>query len=391
MTFRAEDWPRVKRIFDEAVARNRESRAAFVIDACGGNESLRAQVDALLAAHDNADTTFLAPSERGGLLERGPAAMLEKIGRYRIVSRLGAGGMGEVFLAEDTTLDRRVAVKLLPPSTDPSRARRFVQEAKLAAALNHPNIAQIFEIGEDQVTFIAMEYVEGDPLNKRIEHGAMAVSTVIDIGIQMFDALDEAHAHGIVHRDLKPANIIITPRGRIKLLDFGLAKMIAPEPGARSTQLDTEPGLILGTVHYMSPEQALGRAVDARTDIFSAGVVLYELITGRLPFAGDTTTATLDRIVHAEPDSISRLNYAAPAELERIVRKALEKEPARRYQNARDALIDLSNHKRDSDSGIRPRPAAGAKRGRRTIDSIAVLPLTTPSSPDVCGRSATRW
>jgi serine/threonine protein kinase/Tfp pilus assembly protein PilF len=308
----------------------------------------------------------------------------KKIGRYPVVGHLGSGGMGDVFLAEDTTLGRRVAIKLLPPSTDPSGARRFVQEARLAAALNHPNIAQIFEIVDDGTTFIAMEYVEGDALSARVQHGSIAAGEVIDIGIQMFDALEEAHGRGIVHRDLKPANIIITARGRIKLLDFGLAKMISPAAGPSPTQLDTEPGLILGTVHYMSPEQALGREVDARTDIFSSGVVLYELVTGRLPFVGASTTETLDRIVHAQPESISRLNYGAPAELERIIRKALEKEPARRYQTARDALIDLNNLKRDSDSGaVRARPARGIKRGRKSIDSIAVLPLATPGAPEL--------
>jgi TolB-like protein/Tfp pilus assembly protein PilF/predicted Ser/Thr protein kinase len=299
-----------------------------------------------------------------------------QIGRYRVLSRLGAGGMGEVFLAEDRTLGRQVALKILPPTTDPDRGRRFVQEARLASALNHPNVAQIFEIGEaDGVTFIAMEFVEGEPLSARVQRGVLPVAEVLGIATQMFDALDEAHSRGIVHRDLKPANILITPRGRVKLLDFGLAKAIDSEVGLRTaTQLHTDPGLVLGTVPYMSPEQALGHDVDARSDIFSAGVVLYELTTGRLPFCGASTTETLDRIVHAEPESISRLNYGAPAELERIIRKALEKEPARRYQNARDVLVDLNNLKRDSDSAVRQAPAA-AKRSRKAIDSVAVLPL----------------
>ncbi|MDO8795449.1 MAG: protein kinase [Vicinamibacterales bacterium] len=288
--------------------------------------------------------------------------------------------MGEVFLAEDTALGRRVAIKLLPPGgADADRARRLVQEAKLASAVNHPNIAQIFEIGEaDGVVFIAMEYVEGEPLSRRIQKGSVPASEVIDIAIQMFDALDEAHARGIVHRDLKPANILMTPRGRVKVLDFGLAKRVGGEQEMLGvTHLDSDPGLILGTVHYMSPEQALGRTVDTRSDIFSAGIVLYELVTGRLPFSGTATTETLDRIVHADPESISRLNYGAPPELERIIRKALEKEVARRYQNARDVLVDLNNLKRDSDSGVSKPRAATAPRAKKAIESVAVLPLAT--------------
>lgn len=311
-----------------------------------------------------------------------------QIGRYRIESRLGAGGMGEVFLAEDTVLGRRVALKVLTRSggADPDRTRRFAQEARIASAISHPNIAQIFEVGEaDGANFIAMEYVSGEALSARVQRGPSTPADVIDIAIQTFDALDEAHARGIVHRDLKPANILMTERGRVKVLDFGLAKLVPPDAAmdaARNTatRLDTDRGLILGTVHYMSPEQALGRDVDVRTDIFSAGIVMYELLTGRLPFSGTSTTETLDRIMHAQPDSISRLNYAAPPELERIVKKALEKEPARRYQTARDVLVDLTNLKRDSDSGVRPRRSAKAPGGGKTIRSLAVLPLATTTS-----------
>jgi serine/threonine-protein kinase len=304
------------------------------------------------------------------------------VGRYRIESRLGAGGMGEVFMAEDTTLGRKVALKVLSASSaaDSDRARRFVQEARLASAINHPNIAHIFEIGEaGGVTFIAMEYVDGEPLSARVQRGPLVAPEVVDIAIQIFDALEEAHARGIVHRDLKPANIVMTPRGRVKILDFGLATLAGPHPAAQlaATQVDTDPGLILGTVHYMSPEQALGREIDARADLFSAGVVLYELLTSRLPFSGTTTTETLDRIVHAQPDSISRLNYGAPPELERIVRKLLEKETARRYQSARDVLVDLNNLKRDSDSGVRRAPK---KSAGKTIDSVAVLPIASTTS-----------
>jgi serine/threonine-protein kinase len=310
-----------------------------------------------------------------------------QIGRYRVLSLLGAGGMGEVFLAEDTSLGRNVALKLLSPGTreDSDRADRFTQEARLASAVNHPNIAQIFEIGEaDGVTFIAMEYVDGLSLAKHVEQGPLTPDGVVDIALQIFDALDEAHSHGIVHRDLKPANILLTARGRVKILDFGLAKLTDTHPhaNAAATRVKTDPGLILGTIHYMSPEQALGREVDHRSDIFSAGVVMYELLTGRLPFAASSVTETLDRIVHSQPDSISRLNYAASAEIERIVKKALEKEPARRYQNARDLLVDLTNLKRDSDSAVRRPPGPTKGRSGKAIDSLAVLPLAVQSPTD---------
>lgn len=307
------------------------------------------------------------------------------IGRYRVISLLGAGGMGQVFLAEDPDLGRRVAVKVLAPGghdAGEDRARRFMQEARLASAINHPNIAQIFEIGEaDGAAYIVMELVEGEALSARVLRGPLDWPSVVDIGLQLFDALDEAHARGVVHRDLKPANVVVTARGHIKILDFGLAKRIGDEAALSETRLDTDPGLILGTVHYMSPEQALGRAVDTRTDIFSAGVVLYELITGRLPFSATTTTETLDRIVHAQPDSIARLNYSAPPELERIIRKALEKDAARRYQTARDVLVDLNNLKRDSDSDVQRPGGARSKRGStKAVDSLAVLPLATATA-----------
>jgi serine/threonine-protein kinase len=298
--------------------------------------------------------------------------------------------MGEVFLAEDTSLGRQVALKVMTASDDDSvdddRSRRFLQEARLASALSHPNIAQIFEIGEaGTVKFIAMEYVAGDPLSTRIQRGPLASAEVIDIALQLFDALEEAHTKDIIHRDLKPANIMLTDRGRVKILDFGLAKRLEPAATPdQATLLTTDRGVVMGTIQYMSPEQALGRKVDARTDLFSAGVVLYELLTARLPFLGASTTDTLHRIVNAQPDAISRLNYGAPPELERIVKKALEKEPARRYQSARDVLIDLRNFKRDSDSDVSGPVARKAKARKKSIDSIAVVPLAaTISSAEI--------
>ncbi len=298
-----------------------------------------------------------------------PAGTL--IAHYRVVSRLGQGGMGIVYLADDSRLDRRVALKVLPPdvAADPERMHRFVQEAKLASALTHPNVAYIHEIGQDgDLWFLAMEYVEGEPLSVRIQEGPLKVADILRIGIQVADALDAAHSKGIIHRDIKPANLMLTPRSHVKVLDFGLAKLENPPRSNQDTQLLTSAGLVLGTVEYMSPEQALGRDVDHRADIFSLGVVLYEMATGRLPFAGTNAPETMARILQAQPDAMARFNYEIPEELERVVRKCLEKERERRYQSAHDLLVDLKNLERDSGTqaaagvGV----AAGAGKGRLT-------------------------
>jgi two-component system LytT family response regulator len=294
-----------------------------------------------------------------------PGTLIE---HYRVVSPLGQGGMGAVYLADDTRLGRRVALKVLPPefAADPDRMHRFVQEAKLASALTHPNVATIFEIGrQDQLWFLAMEYVEGRPLAKRIREGPLKISDLVQIGMQVADALDDAHSKAIIHRDIKPANLMITPRGHVKVLDFGLAKLQTGPKTSQETQLLTNAGLVVGTVEYMSPEQALGREVDYRTDIFSLGVVLYEMATGRLPFSGSTPSETMARILQTQPDAIARFNYEVPEGLERVVRKCLEKDRERRYQSARELLVDLKNLERDSGSQqTAPAGASGPARSR---------------------------
>lgn len=284
---------------------------------------------------------------------------------YSVGERLGGGGMGEVFRAQDIRLGRQVALKFLPASYqyDPDRRQRFFTEARAASALRSPYIAAIYDIGEDEgTTFIVMEFVEGEVLSRALERGPLPILDTINIGMQVADALDEAHSLGIVHRDIKSSNLVITERGLVKVLDFGLAKvsgnLIAPgrdsdsEPTTKLGQ-ETVTGLVLGTVSYMSPEQALGQAVDQRSDIFSLGVVLYEMLTGALPFNGDSSTEAIDRIVHQEPMAIARFNYNVPPELERIVRKTLEKNPAYRYQSARELYIDLRNLQRDLDTNNR--------------------------------------
>jgi serine/threonine-protein kinase len=313
---------------------------------------------------------------------------MESLSHYKIISKLGSGGMGEVFLAKDTRLDRTVALKVLPAdlASDKERMRRFVQEAKTASALDHPNVAQIFEIGEaDGIHFIAMQYIEGQTLDSISKGNQLESSQIIDIAIQAADALDAANAKGIIHRDIKAANIMINPRGQVKILDFGLAKfetknISQPESSKLDTASGTSPGTIVGTVQYMSPEQALGKAVDNRSDIYSLGVVLYQLATSRLPFAGETPSDTLNRIINSQPTAIARLNYNIDPELERIIRKCMEKDPERRFQSAKELEIDLKNLKRDSASGseqsrVQPALKPVTKKTNLIYIGIAALAL----------------
>lgn len=306
---------------------------------------------------------------------------------YTIGERLGGGGMGEVFRAQDIRLGRQVALKFLPASYqyDPDRRERFFTEARAASALRSPYIAAIYDIGEHEgSSFIVMEFVEGEVVSKALERGPLPVLDTINIAMQVADALDEAHSLGIVHRDIKSSNLIITERGLVKVLDFGLAKvtgnLVAPSRDSDSdptTKLgqETVTGLVLGTVSYMSPEQALGQTVDHRSDIFSLGVVSYEMLTAQLPFNGDSSTEVIDRIVNHEPPAIARLNYNVPQELERIVRKTLEKSPAYRYQSAREMYIDLRNLQRDLDNNNRT-----ASVGAPTTEHQATVLLTERQS-----------
>ncbi len=371
-----ERWRQIDQLYQAALDLEAHRRSAFLDEACGQDAELRRQIEILLASDAKAGSFIESPAilavarivaEQGARTPKGwgdPAGAGGTVAHYQILGRLGRGGMGVVYKAEDTKLGRFVALKFPPQDVIPEAEAlaRFRREARAASALDHPNICTIYEIGQHEgQPFIAMQYLEGQTLRHRIETKPLHTDELLDLAIQIAGGLAAAHAKGIIHRDIKPTNIFITERGQAKILDFGLAKVTAGPVAASSLELQhlTSPGTAMGTVAYMSPEQARGEDLDARSDLFSFGVVLYEMATGRHAFGGATTAVIFDEILNRTPAPITGSNPRLPADVDRIAGRLLEKERELRYQTAADLGSDLKRLKRDSDSGhVRAVPLA---------------------------------
>jgi serine/threonine-protein kinase len=373
-----ERWQQINELYHDAVELDANRRASFLAQACAGDAGLRDEVESLIASHDQVESFISEPALKvaARVLAEDQATSLvgQRFSHYRIESLLGAGGMGEVYLAEDTSLDRKVALKLLPAqfTDDAERLRRFEREARAASALNHPNILTIYEMGQvDGHHYTATEFIEGKTLRKHMAT-RMKLDESLDVAAQVGSALAAAHAAGIIHRDIKPENVMLRSDGFVKVLDFGLAKLVPhhasmeESEAATESMVKTNPGRVMGTVSYMSPEQARGQEVDSRTDVWSLGVVLYEMLTGRVPFAGETPSHVIVSILEGDPPTINR-NAEVPAELEQIVGKTLHKNREDRYQTANELALDLKSLKQDLDVGARPKRSLQSEAGTSEI------------------------
>ena len=380
-----ERWQQVDKLLEQALDQEPHRRAKFLDEACNGDEALRQEVDSLLSSHRKAGEFIEAGPLKTGPAEgsSNPHAILSgrTVGHYQILSELGEGGMGKVYKARDTVLGRTVALKVLPPElvSDPESKRRLLQEAKATSALNHPNIVTVYDILNDEgVDFIVMEYVEGQTLAELRPGRKFPLDETLKYASQICGALAAAHAAGVVHRDLKPGNVMVNGQDVVKVLDFGLAKRVTTGligPSADATGADnvltTEQGAVFGTVSYMSPEQAEGKPVDARSDIFSLGTLLYELLTGRKPFQAGSHLATLSAILREEPKPPSQLARGIPKELDRILERCLRKDPERRLQSAADlkvVLQDLREELRREEPAVK-----GASPARRWLWGVATI------------------
>ena len=391
-----ERWQQIDLLLQEALAREPEERPAFLALACGSDETLRREVESLIVSHDQAGNLLDTPLPQiaAEVLLKGRAQCVEgqTIGHFKVLDQLGAGAMGEVYLAEDARLGRKVALKLLPAefTQDLKRLHRFEQEARAASALNHPNILTIHEIGQaDDLHFIATEFIDGQTLRQRMSGTRLKLSETLDIAAQCAAALAAAHEAGIVHRDIKPENVMLRRDGYIKILDFGLAKLTERQAPSSSDSPDkaafeTDPGTVMGTAHYMSPEQARGLEVDARTDVFSLGVVFYEMIAGRPPFDGATASDVMTAILKEEPIPITHQSAEVPAEVEWIVKKALAKDREERYQTIRELYIDLKRLRQELELLAKPREAlAGHPQVRTTNQKRNTMSLFRAVVPAV--------
>ncbi len=376
-----EKWRRIEGVFYEALTLEEARRPAFLDDACGSDAELRREVESLLASEAASEDVFesavwraareLVNSPRGTL----PAGTC--LDHYQVIEKIASGGMGQVYSAEDLRLKRKVAIKVLPPelTVDAAALRRFKQEAQSASALNHANILTIYEFVEfEHFQFIVMEFVQGRTVRQMLSEGALATEKTLEIGLQIAGALAAAHASGIVHRDIKPENVIVRPDGTVKVLDFGIAKLVEPGAGRHGLQNPegTSPGTLVGTPKYMSPEQARGFTVDARTDVFSLGAVLYEMLAGRAPFHGETRSDVIAEILKSDPPPLGSTIPGIPQTLARIVAKALQKDLESRYQSSQELLVDLQNYKKKTDFQHQLREAALKPRISR-LEITAVL------------------
>ena len=371
-----ERWRHIKEVFHGALACPPAERASFIDSACADDDAARREVSLLVSAHEEEGEFLDAPAFEvlaRSLAGQEPAGLTpgQSVGRYQVISSLGAGGMGEVYLAEDRDLGRKVALKLLPASltAEAGRVRRFEREARAASSPNHPNVCTIYEVGEAEGgrRFIVMEHVAGVTLRRRMSGGRMGLVEVLDVAVQIASGLAAAHDAGVVHRDVKPENVMLRPDGVVKILDFGLAKLTAPQPadGAAAPaqpRVRTETGVVMGTATYMSPEQARGLEVDARTDVWSLGVLLYEMAAGRAPFEGATNSDVIVSVLEREPLPLPA-DGEVSADLWRVISKALRKDRAERYQTARDMALDLKSLKEELEVAARlgrgPRPNSG--------------------------------
>ena len=376
------NWHQVKEVFHDALRHDSDERGRYLDQACGDDVEFRIEVESLLISLADAKSFLEDPvigemtsPQNGWRLADG-----QSISHYKIVSPIASGGMGEVYLAKDESLHRNVALKILPQHmlAHKDRLRRFQREAELVSALNHPNIVTIFEFGlHDDVHYISCEFVEGETLRERLDRGPVPVQEALDVATQIASALNAAHTAGVIHRDIKPENVMIRVDGYVKVLDFGLAKLADATSGesADTMQVLSRPGLIMGTVKYMSPEQTRGLWIDERSDIFSFGVVLYEMLAGTSPFAGETTTDILAAVIQSDPPAISSLIKDTPPEVDRILDRALEKDRTERYQTAADLLSDLKRAKKHAE-----------RSGEFALMSVSGLSL--PDEPQQAAREA---
>src|SRR5262245_17436240 len=383
----AERWKQIKEVYDRALDLSSEERERFLLGACASDADLLREVESLLAAHEGAGSFLQSPAVEVAAHEivadevgsPTPQLMGRELANYKIISLLGKGGMGEVYLAEDKRLRRKVALKLLPAqfTNDAERVRRFEREAKAASATNHPNILTIYEIGQSEgLRFIATEFVDGLTLRQSLQSGGMSVAESLSVAVQVAGAISAAHEAGIIHRDIKPENVMVRRSGTVKVLDFGLAKLTETNLPAMDSQAatlpknSTDPGVVMGTPHYMSPEQVRGEKVDARTDIFSLGVMLYEMLTGRAPFAGPTASDCLAAILKEDPPELTEINSKITPQLGRLVRRCLEKQQERRFYSAHDLGYALEALSASSGARLETRAALPA-----VMENIGALSL----------------